>query len=947
MTAGAPPPGHERRIATALFADVSGFTGLATSLPPDELSRVIDPLLASLTDVVVAYGGRLEKYAGDALLALFGTDDAHDDDAQRALRCALEMHAAVAAMTHHPLVPGLSLHIGIDTGPVLMRAVGAEEVGQVGALGEAVVVAQRLFSNAPAGQTYVGRATVDLAGPAYEFEPLGPMVVKGRREPLEVHRLLDVADRIGHRGRSRMPLAGRHAERAAIAEAVRALEVGRGSALVVAGEAGSGKTRLVEELVAAAEAAGIPTLVGSSASFALATPYQPLLPWWRPWPGERVDPALAALGGSGVDGADPEARRARVRAAAVELLRSRAADRGLVAVVEDLHWADDATRDLLGVLAAYAASDRVLLVVTSRSVAAAVESLTVAGADTPRVLDLPPLDPPRVAELAGDLLGGPVDARVRDAVAERSQGNPLFAAELVLALRERGDVQRAEGRWRLRAGLAAADLPLTVETVLAGQVDALPRDLREVLVTVSIVGDRVSPRRAAVVLEMPVDLARVNLERLVDAGLLVPSGEDYAFRHVLVREAARDRLPERRARGVHVLAAEAAVLLGGPPERVTAALAYHLYLAGAPRLALPHLRAAAASARAVFASADAEVALSRAAEAAAREPVDPSLPDVLLQLAEVRQLQGHNEIAAETFAAAASAGAGTTAVAGQAGALRRAGDYEAALAVLAAGAGGSADDDTRLLDLERSWVLGLMGRRAEARAAAHHGLARPGADDEVTGRLLLQLVWVLMVDGELDAARRSAERALPLVRGDARSTVTAYRLLGDIAHRDGDIETARGVLALGLAEARRTGNVEEEAACLLNLGLAVSAAGDHAEAAACYDQALEAFTVAANPVGRSIAHGNRAWERMHLDDLDGAEADAQESLRLSRATANTLAQADVTNTLALVARRRGAVDLAKRLAHEAADLFGAAGARDEAAAAEALARELDDDRRPS
>ncbi|MEZ5118248.1 MAG: adenylate/guanylate cyclase domain-containing protein [Candidatus Nanopelagicales bacterium] len=927
-----PAPPEEHRVATALFADVSGFTRLATSLPPDELSRVIDPVLSALTTVVDRYGGLLEKYVGDALLALFGAPVAHDDDADRALRCAAQMHDAVREMTHHVEALGLSLHIGVDSGPVLARPIGDGTGGHYGVLGEAVVVAQRLSSLAPRGETYVGRATAQLAGTSVVLEDLGPMTVKGRTEPLSVHRLVAVGDPLASRGRTHGVLAGRQRESAALDEALRGLAAGRGGVVVLAGEAGSGKTRLVEQLAADAAAAGIPVFTGAAASYAMTAPYQPVSTWFA---------AEEAPAGLADPGPDPEGARATVRAAVAAALRDRAHASGLVAVVEDVHWADDATRELLGVLAVYAPADRVLLVVTGRDEAQAVAVLTAAGAPPPTLLTLDPLGPGAVAELASDLLGGPIDARLRDVLAERSRGNPLFAAELVQALLDRGDVIGEEGRWRLRPGMQSEDLPLTVQAVIAAQVDGLPQDLRDALVTVSVIADTMSVRRAALVLETPPDLARAVLERVVDAGLMVPLDDGYGFRHGLVREVALERMPRRRRREVHVLAAEAAALLGGAPDTVTATVAHHLYEAGARRLALPHLRAAAASARALFANADAEAVLARAVDSAGREPVDPALPDLLVDLAEVRQLQGDNLGAAAAFAQAEESGAGVAAVAGRAGALRRAGEYAAALEVLDR-VSGAADVDTRVLDLERSWVLGLLGRRGPAREAALHGLAAGPGDDLLAGRLELQLVWVLMVDGDLDEARAHAERALALVRADPRATVTAYRLLGDIAQRAGDPAAARGVLTLGLGEARRTGNVEEEAACLVNLGLAASGEGDHRDAAASYDAALEAFTVAGNPVGRCIAHGNRAWERMHLGDLAGAERDCEDSLRLSRATGNTLAEADVTNTQALLARRRGDGSAAVMLARRAAELFRSAGAEAEADAADELADELAD-----
>lgn len=945
----APVSGQERRVATALFADLSGFSALSASLPPEELSRVIDPVLAGLGDLVAHYGGQVEKFAGDAVLALFGAPVAHDDDAERALRCAADMHAALPGLSRHPEAAALRLHIGVTTGPVLARHTGGEGYRQYAVLGDAVVLAQRLESVAPAGETYVGAATVALVGPDLELEALPPQQVKGRSEPVDAFRLLSVGDRAGHRGRTHGRLVGRVREAAVLDAALEGLADGRGGVLALAGEAGSGKTRLVEYLLA--EARG-PVVVGSAASYGTAVPYLPLLPWLRSLPEAQDDPGVAALLGgrdrartTSTTSLAPEALRTRVRAAVDRGLSGLGGGAGTVAVCEDLHWADEATRDLLSWLSPRCERSGVLLVVTGRDPEQCRSTVSPPGSDAATVLELHPLTREDVQELAVDLLGDPGDDRLTDLLVHRSRGNPFFAAELLHSLHEAGAVTRAAGRWRLRPGVAESEVPLTVQAVLAGRIDALSVDLAQVLSVVATVADRASPRLAAAVLETSPEIAAERLRRLAEHGLMEPVGDAFGFRHELVREVASARLAQARRREVHVLAAEAVARLGGRAEAVTAIVAQHLYLAGARRLALPHLRAAAGSARAVFANAEAEVALQRAAESSALEPPDAGLADDLLALAEVRALQGNHGGAAETFAAAADAGGGLVAVAGRAAALRRAGRYDEALAVLD-GAGGDADagdadaGDRRVLDLERSWVLGVMGRREDATTVARAGLASSQATDRVAGLLELQLVRMLTLDGELDQARQHAERALPLVREDPTALVTAYRLLGDVEQRAGDLDRARTVLQEGLAEAHRTGNAEETAACLVNLGLVASAAGDHAGAAGHYERAVDAFAATDNPVGQAVAFGNRAFELLHLQRLDESEHDGGESLRLARATGNQLVLGDTLNTLALVAEQRGERDLARERATAAAGAFRTAGARAEADEADALLRRL-------
>ena len=180
---------EERRRVTALFADVSGFTSLAGRLETEELLAVVDPVIAGLAGIVDRYGGYLEKFAGDALLALFGAPVAHEDDAVRALRVAAEMHASIAELSTSPEASGLSLHVGVNTGVVVARSIEASGRAQYAVLGESVILAQRLESLAPPGQTYVGRLTMEQAAEVFDFEDLGPREVKGRADPVEVYRV--------------------------------------------------------------------------------------------------------------------------------------------------------------------------------------------------------------------------------------------------------------------------------------------------------------------------------------------------------------------------------------------------------------------------------------------------------------------------------------------------------------------------------------------------------------------------------------------------------------------------------------------------------------------------------------------------------------------------------------------------------------------------------------
>src|SRR5437763_15644279 len=239
---------EERRLITALFADVSGFTSLADRLDPEELLEVIDPVISGLSSIDGRYEGYVEKFAGDALMALFGAPVSHEDDAARALHVAVEMHSELARLVRDlPHDAELTLHVGVNSGHGIARILGSEARTDYAVLGDAVILAQRLESAAPPGETYVSETTVQLTELDFEFEPVGELTPKGKAEPVPAWRLLGERDELTRRTTS--ALIGREAELALADELLAELTDGRGGVLAITGEAGIGKSRLTEAVL--------------------------------------------------------------------------------------------------------------------------------------------------------------------------------------------------------------------------------------------------------------------------------------------------------------------------------------------------------------------------------------------------------------------------------------------------------------------------------------------------------------------------------------------------------------------------------------------------------------------------------------------------------------------------------------------------------------------------
>ena len=914
---------EDRRTVTAVFADLSGFTALAGSLEPTELARVIDPVVAGLTRIVDRYGGAVEKFAGDAILAFFGAPIAHEDDAQRALLAALEMHEQLPLLSSHPAAQTLTLHVGVNTGEVYARMVGSQARLDYAVLGEAVVLAQRLESLAPNTQTYVGAETAALVGDAFLFEDLGALAVKGRAEPVQAVRLLGRSLAPRATRRRSVAFVGRERELDLVQDRHRRRRSRGRWVAVVCGDAGLGKSALVEAVGNDARAAGLRTLTLRSLSHGVATPFLPVVDALRAdLEADPEDPALRSLLGlAEAEDSDlptaPEALRAALTHAAAAWLLTCAQASGLLLVAEDLHWADAATVDVLEEVGRVASAQRILLLATSRPGSPAIRALADATGTALR-LDLEPFGPEHLAALLENELGAPPDARVVGLLASRTEGNPLFAAELGDALAEDGTLVLRDGRWRLAAHAETADIPRSVGALFGARVDALAPLLAETLWAAAIVGMEPEPALVARTLDLPEDVADERLGRLVTNGLLRVGAGPRAFRHALLRDAVLERLAPERARALHLRVAEALAQAAPPGTETSARIGAHLFDGGSPRLALPYLVDVATLSRAVYAHAEAIEVLARACRAAAVPPVDPSLVALLLQLADSAEAVGDYAAAGARFAEAAEwaetledTGSLVAAWTGRGAVQRRAGGYEAALTVLDAGLAAARPygADLRPLLLERARTLEVLGRQEEAWATTEEGLdALPDgmAADGPQARLLLQRAGMHTANASLDEARSDLAAALAIFSAadDAAGVVGGLTLLGEVYERAGAFDDAADAYRRAYAEAVRISRVEDAAGVLNNVGLLALATEDWPAARDAFAAAGEQFAQVGHRAGVATCRANEAYARWRLDDLETARALAEQAIIEADAIGRAFASSDarLTAGLSLVLR---------------------------------------------
>jgi class 3 adenylate cyclase/tetratricopeptide (TPR) repeat protein len=546
----APPRGDERRIVTVVFADLVGFTSVAELLDPEQVKNLVDDLFQRLGADVAAFGGRVDKVVGDALVALFGAPTAHEDDAERAVRAALRMQETMAALRASRGTP-IQLRIGVNTGEVLTGALRAG--GDYTAMGDVVNTAARLQAAAPPGGVAVGPATREATDGVIRYELIGDVVVKGREEVVRACLALDAVAPPGRRPRRhRSELVGRETELRLLLDGLRLSERhDRPLCAVVEGEAGVGKSRLLEAVVQAA-ADDLDALILEGR----CVPYGAPSPWWplatalmdglrlppegddRPGlvsrltelgvPAEVADTAadglLALLAEPGrLDAIDPVRARDELARSVVAIVEALARRSLVVLALADLQWAEPALLELLGRLLGRLAVFPLAVITTSRP-GSEIPWPPAGGRHTTLLVRLDPLDTAAAGRLVDALLGEEVSADVRRELLDRAGGNPLFLEELSLLT---GRSQQP------------GDLPGTLRGLVAARLDALAPAERAMLDNAAVLG----PSGYWFALEefakaLGQDSSRAALRALADADLLDVDGDRWSFRSELVREVA-------------------------------------------------------------------------------------------------------------------------------------------------------------------------------------------------------------------------------------------------------------------------------------------------------------------------------------------------------------------------------------------------------------------------
>jgi class 3 adenylate cyclase/tetratricopeptide (TPR) repeat protein len=568
----APPPQEVRKVVTIVFSDLKGSTAMGEKLDSESLREVMTRYFGAMRAELEQHGGVIEKFIGDAIMAVFGLPKLHEDDALRAVRAAAAMQKAQDVLNdeldRHWGVR-LTVRTGVNTGEVVA---GDPTTGQRLVTGDAVNVAARLEQAAGAQEVLLGELTYRLVRDAVEVEPVAPLELKGKSEPVPAYRLVGVRKDAERPRRRDSPIIGRddelHTLHAALGEAV-SERVCR--LVTVIGEAGVGKTRLIDEFLrsVAGEAA---IARGRCLPYGDGITYWPLAEAVRQSAGiherDTREVALAKLSALANDGEITDRVASAIGLSATQfsseelawgarrLFETLAASRPLVVLFDDIHWAETTFLELIERLVAATRDVPLLVLSTSRHdlVQRLPDWSTGPGAHR---IELSRLTEEETALVAEHLLGRTaLDELIRTRIVEAAEGNPLFIEQLLSMFVDEGLIRFEDGAWRPATALDAVAVPPTIQALLASRIDALGPDERAVIEPASVIGQIFATDAVrSLAPEQVRSHVPARLITLRDRQLVEPdarSDEDaYRFHHILIRDTAYEGILKRARATFH------------------------------------------------------------------------------------------------------------------------------------------------------------------------------------------------------------------------------------------------------------------------------------------------------------------------------------------------------------------------------------------------------------
>jgi class 3 adenylate cyclase/tetratricopeptide (TPR) repeat protein/ribosomal protein L40E len=664
----------ERKQVSVLFTDMAGYTTMSEKLDAEEVYALMDQIYEILIHKVTEYGGTVNEFTGDGIMALFGAPIALEDAPQRAIQSSLAIHREIVQFNErmrrekagHIL---LRMRAGIHTGPVVVGTVGNDLRVTFTAIGDTVNLASRMETLAEAGSTCVSEDTFKLTEGLFRFEGLGEKEIKGKEKPIGVYRVIAPStsrtrfDVSAERGLT--PFVGRERERELLLDAFERARSGRGQAVSIVSEAGMGKSRLLYEFRKAILNEDVTFLEGKCLSFGRGVAYQPITDIlksnfdireddWDPAIRNKVTQGLQAISveegpampyllellsikDSGIEKItmSPEGKKDKTIETLKRIVLKGSEMRPLVMAIEDLHWIDKTSEDVLKYLLESIAGARVLLVLTYRP-----EFIPTWGARSyhnqlllnrlsnreslfmaTHILDkeqIPPV-PPLLKGGGGDFRDSwgavQLETALEEVILEKTEGIPFFVEEFIKSMKDLGFIERKDSTYRISKELQTIRIPSTIQDIIMARVDALPEGAKELLQVGSLIEREFSYKLIKAAMRLPEEELLRRLSFLKDAELLYERGlfpdSTFVFKHALTREVVYGTLLERKKKDLHIDIGKAIEeVYKDNLEEMYNALAEHFEQGGDFEKAAQYFRWAASRAMRTSARMDA-IALSR------------------------------------------------------------------------------------------------------------------------------------------------------------------------------------------------------------------------------------------------------------------------------------------------------------------------------------------------